>query len=96
MSEEEKRRLNNLPAMIYHGVKTEEAVLMRMNAVPRSIAEAAGSDFKHHCSDNGFTSGAAKQYLQSLQSADWERIKPESAAMSGNDYATVWKRLSGF
>lgn len=95
MSEDEKRKLNNIPAMIYHGVKTEEAVLMRMNSVPRSVAEATGSEFKSMCSDDQFTPSAASQYLKSLQASDWERLKPKSALMSGEDYKEVWKRLSG-
>ena len=32
LTEAEHRRINALPAMIYHGVRTEDAVLMRMNA----------------------------------------------------------------
>ncbi len=94
MSDEEKRSLNNLPAMIYHGVKTEEAVLMRMSSVPRSIAEATGAEFKRVHSDN-FTPATANEYLKSLQASDWERMKPQSATMSGGDYQTVWKKLSG-
>lgn len=94
MSEEEKRKLNNLPAMIYHGVKTEEAVLMRMSSVPRSIAESTGSDFKNSHSDD-LTPNAANEYLKSLQASDWERMKPPSAAMTGDDYQKVWKKLSG-
>ena len=31
---EAQRAINNLPAMLYHGVNTEEAVIMRMNSVP--------------------------------------------------------------
>lgn len=94
MSEEEKRKLNNLPAMIYHGVKTEEAVLMRMSSVPRSIAEATGSDFKNSYSDH-LTPNAAIKYLKSLQASDWERLKPPSATMTGDDYKKVWEKLSG-
>lgn len=95
MSEEEQRKINNLPAMIYHGVKTEEAVLMRMNSVPRSIAETAGLGFKDVYSGN-LTSNAANEYLKSLQVSDWEKLKPQSAAMSGDDYQKVWRKLSGF
>ena len=32
----------NLPAMVYYGVDTDEAVLMRMNSVPRGAAGAMG------------------------------------------------------
>ena len=46
LSEGEKRRINALPAMIYHGVCSEDAVLMRMNAAPRSAAEALGGLYR--------------------------------------------------
>ena len=42
LPEPERRRINALPAMIYHGVNTEDAVLMRMNSVPRSAAGTLG------------------------------------------------------
>ncbi len=46
MPDDLKRWLNILPAIIYHGVRTEEAVLMRVNSVPRSIAEPMGEQYK--------------------------------------------------
>lgn len=99
MTDEEKRRLNNLPAMLYHGVKTEEAVLMRMNSVPRSIAERAGEDFKARNVEGGvdlkLSPRKANEYLQSLKSEDWARLRPKNSVLSGEDYLKVWKRLSG-
>ncbi|MGV3346130.1 hypothetical protein ACGVWS_10395 [Enterobacteriaceae bacterium LUAb1] len=93
MTEEEKRRLNTLPAMLYHGVKTEEAVLMRMNSVPRSIAERAGEDFKARNMD--LSPRKASEYLQSLKSEDWDRLRPKHSVLSGEDYLKVWQRLAG-
>ena len=98
MTNEERRILNNLPAMLYHGVKTEEAVLMRMNSVPRSIAEQAGDDFKTQPADETdltLSYRKAKKYLKSLRDEDWSRLKPKNSKMSGNDYKEVWKILSG-
>src|SRR5690606_17598638 len=98
MTDEEKRRLNNLPAMLYHGVKTEEAVLMRMNSVPRSIAERAGEDFRVQAdggADVALFPRKAGEYLKSLRTEDWARLKPEGSVLSGEDYLKVWKRLSG-
>ena len=46
MDEKLKQTLNTLPAMIYHGVNTPEAILMRMNSAPRSIAERLGERYK--------------------------------------------------
>jgi hypothetical protein len=98
MTDEEKRRLNNLPAMLYHGVQTEEAVLMRMNSVPRSIAERAGEDFRAQTDDGAgvaLSPRKAGEYLKSLRTEDWVRLKPENSVLSGDDYFKIWKRLSG-
>lgn len=97
MTEEEKRRLNNLPAMLYHGVRTEEAVLMRMNGVPRSIAEQTGDAFKAQAdsTETALSPRRAGEYLKSLKSEDWARLRPENSVLSGDDYLKVWKRLSG-
>ncbi|EKF9565506.1 DEAD/DEAH box helicase [Vibrio cholerae] len=98
MTDEEKRRLNNLPAMLYHGVKTEEGVLMRMNSVPRSIAERAGEDFKARTeagAEKTLSPRKASEYLKSLKPDDWARLKPDNSSLSGEDYLKVWKRLSG-
>ncbi len=98
MTDEAKRRLNNLPAMLYHGVQTEEAVLMRMNSVPRSIAERAGKDFRAQTDggdDVALSPRKAGEYLKTLTTEDWAKLKPEKSVLSGEDYLKVWKMLSG-
>jgi len=97
LSPDEKRRINSLPAMIYHGVKTEAAVLMRMNSVPRSIAEPLGAEFERRTGapSGNQTIGAARDFLRTLSNGDWGRLAPKGAAMSGRDYREVWGRLSG-
>lgn len=97
LSEDELRTLNNLPAMLYHGVRSEEGVLMRMNSVPRSIAENLGADFKqqHRDTDTASAPSLATGYVSALSSEDWSRLRPEGASMSGDDYRKVWKQLSG-
>jgi len=98
MDEEQKRALNNLPAMIYHGVKSDAAVLMRMQSVPRSIAESVGSEFRNKAlneSNPVLGTRLANEFLNSLSTTDWARLKPDSASMSGEDYMRVWKHLSG-
>ena len=97
LSDDELRTLNNLPAMLYHGVRSEEGVLMRMNSVPRSIAENLGADFKqqHRDTDTASAPSIATGYVSALSSEDWSRLRPEGASMSGDDYRKVWKQLSG-
>jgi len=97
LSPEEKHRINNLPAMVYHGVNTERAVLMRMNNVPRSIAEPLGAAFEKAIGTTASTQtvGTARKFLRSLDEDGWERLVPTGSAMSGRDYKEVWSRLSG-
>jgi len=97
LTDNERRRLNALPAMIYHGVRTEEAVLMRMNAVPRSIAERMADKFRKESDDLGsrLSVNDAHGFLRNQQSEDWERAKPLNSKLSGEEYKTVWELLSG-
>jgi superfamily II DNA/RNA helicase len=98
MSDDAKRMINNLPAMLYHGVGTEAAVLMRMNAVPRSVAESLGTAFLAYQASTpsaGATVGGAREFLRSLREQDWQRAAPSGVAMSGSDYRKVWARLVG-
>lgn len=73
-----------IPAMIYHGVNTPEAVLMRMNYVPRSISENLGNKYKKVAKD--FTTNEARKYLCSLNEDDWEKAKKANSHMTGKEY----------
>ena len=97
LSDAERRRINALPAMIYHGVRTEEAVLMRMNAAPRSAAEALGDLYKNVNAgdESSFSVGKARGFLKQLGSKDWDRARPDNAPLSGDGYKRVWEVLSG-
>lgn len=97
MSEAEKRQINTLPAMIYHGVKSEDAVLMRMNSVPRSAAERLGFLYNSYSggSDARYSVGKARSFLKGLSPRDWERARPADAALNGNGYRRIWEVLSG-
>lgn len=97
LSEAEVRRINILPSMLYHGVSSEEAVLMRMNATPRSIAESLGTKFREETGGQAKyqSVGQARMFLKSLQQRDWEQAKPTTSFLSGQEYKTIWELLSG-
>ena len=97
LTESERRKINALPAMIYHGVQTEAGVLMRMNSVPRSVAEKLGEVFETKVGAVGTGQGVqeARGFLKDLDSNGWEAVKPASAQLSGDDYRRVWEILSG-
>lgn len=97
LPESERRRINSLPAMIYHGVCTEDAVLMRMNSAPRSVAEALGGLYREiqDKDDSRYSIGKARNFLRELSDQEWNRVRPPDAALSNTDYKRVWKILSG-
>jgi hypothetical protein len=97
LSESEKRMINALPAMIYHGVQTEEAVLMRMNLAPRSVAENLGAEFRSNLGQQAAKANVAqaREFIKGLGASDWDRLKPSGAHMSGTDYKNIWELLSG-
>ena len=97
LDDDGRRQLSALPAMVYHGVRSEEGVLMRMNAVPRSVAVQVGELYRR--ADRGagrqYTIGHARAFLQDMDAAAWGRVRPAGAALSGGDYRRVWRILSG-
>ncbi len=97
LSEAEQRRIKTLPAMIYHGVQTEDAVLMRMNAAPRSVAENLGRLYRETVGENDdrYSVVQAREFLKALTVRDWRRAKPDNAAVSGGGYKRLWNVLSG-
>ena len=97
LPESERRRINALPAMIYHGVCTEDAVLMRMNGAPRSAAEALGGLYREITGeDEGrYSVSRARNFLRELSDQEWNHVRPPDAALSNSDYKRVWEILSG-
>ena len=95
LSNYEKRQINMIPAMIYHGVNTEEGVLMRMNAVPRSIAEQAGKELRKSVEQKSIAVHEARAFLKQMDQSVWNRIRPQNAYLSGTEYKIIWKILSG-
>jgi len=78
------------------GVNSEAAVLMRMNAVPRSIAAGLGETFAAAHSESDLHSvRSARSYLRTLSPTDWQRSAPPQAKMSGEDYRSIWALLAG-
>ena len=97
LSEADKRRINALPAMIYHGVSSEDAVLMRMNSAPRSVAEELGKLYRELSGgqEGRYAVGMARGFLRKLGADDWQRVRPEGALLSGKGYKRIWEVLSG-
>lgn len=93
---EEQLRLKNLPAMIYYGVNTDEAILMRINNVPRSIAASLGNKLKATSNDIYKVSPSqAQKWLNELPESEWNSAVVTQKAVNGGDYKRIWKILNG-
>lgn len=94
-SEEELQKAANLPAMIYYGVNSDEAILMRMNNVPRSVAAEMGveyqKDFENIYKQSSYE---IRQWINNLSSDKWDAFAKGKSEMSGNDYKAIWKVLN--
>lgn len=97
LSDTEKKRMSNLPALLHYGVNTDEAVLMRKNNIPRSIAKKVGELYNASVGGNIFAqnSNEVSAWLNSLDSSIWESVRPSNSVMTGTDYRRVWNKLNG-
>ena len=97
LSDDQRKSIDSLPAMIYHGVRSEHAVLMRMNSVPRSAAESLGLLYQELVSGSEaqFSVGKAREFLKELSAEGWEQARPKNSNLSGSDYKHIWRVLSG-
>ncbi len=95
LSETEKRQINMIPAMIYHGVQSKEGVLLRMNSVPRTIAEPLGGIMKNEVPIESCTVQDARSFLKESNISIWNQAVPQSSSLSGDEYKQIWQILSG-
>ena len=95
MSEEDLKKFRNLPAMIYYGVNSDEAILMRINNVPRSIAPDFGNVYKEQVADiYNATTTEISDWLRDLPERVWDNVV-NNKGISGGDYKKIWKILNG-
>jgi len=97
LSEMDKRKLQNLPAMIHYGVNSDEAVLMRKNNIPRSIATRLGKLYGASHGEEIFNQSSTEitDWINNLNNQSWEDATPSNSVMTGVEYKKVWKKLTG-
>ncbi len=96
MTKEEKRKIQNIPAMVCYGVNTDEAILMRSNNIPRSIAIELGKLFKNsHTDIYSVNSFEVNDWLENLSDENWNSIVPNELEITGQDYKNIWEQLAG-
>lgn len=97
LSTEERRSFVNLPAMIYYGVGTDEAVLLRKQNVPRMIASKLGDQLKMQFGKEIYDKSSSEimTWLNMLPHSKWQTAIPEGKSISGEEYKKIWEKLAG-
>ena len=91
----EQHQLSNLPSMIFYGVDTDEAILMRLNNIPRGISKKMGNLYKNDISQDQRTPSSVLSWIKGLDEEQWNLIVPHSKRLSGKEYKQIWKKISG-
>ncbi|UAC48313.1 DEAD/DEAH box helicase [Bacillus aquiflavi] len=94
LTHEDVKKIKNLPSMIYYGVNTSEAVLMRSVNIPRSIANELGVLFANENNIDTASTTKAMKWLNDLNLENWNKAS-SSNKLSGEEYKKVWAKLNG-
>ena len=96
LSADERDAIRSLPAMLYYGCSTPQAVLMRTLGVPRPIAEKLGARYgSEKRAGKGQQQTAARSWLESAPTKVWEECAPKGASLDGRGFQNVWRLLNG-
>ncbi|HEX5551895.1 MAG TPA: hypothetical protein VFX43_01520, partial [Chitinophagaceae bacterium] len=97
LTDMEKKKMANLPALLHYGVNSDGAVLMRKSNIPRRIANKVGELYSKSVGDLIFSrsSNEVSTWLNSLDSNTWEKVRPANSVMTGTDYKRIWEKLNG-
>lgn len=97
MTEDEKVAARSLPAMLYYGCSSPEAVLMRTLSVPRPIAENMGRQYRsNEAEKNWVRRSRAREWLEKAPMKTWNNARPSGSPLSGADFQNVWRLMNGF
>lgn len=96
LSENDKKRILNIPAYIFYGVNTDEAVLMRKANVPRTIAGKLGLKYKEEFGEDILNHNAenVQKWLSSKTERDIQNVIPANSPLTAKEYIEIWKRLN--
>ena len=88
LSPGEQRILRNLPARVYYGVNTDEAVALRLLGVPRTAAPALAKGLAVKPDE---PLHRVRTRLRAADASDWTKVMGER----GHSYHRVWSIMEG-
>lgn len=88
LDEAEQQTLRNLPARVFYGVNTDEAIALRLLGVPRGAAQPLAQSLR-------LAGNLPLPQLRTQLAQTDARVWTQALGSSGKDYYNVWKVLEG-
>jgi len=86
--------VGHIPALMYYGVSSKDAAVLRMIGVPRKSAEKLASKYLKELSRESPTFQQIRKWLDKTNDGDWEDLTKKSK-MTGKESKMAWKVLNG-
>jgi len=88
LSEEEKNQLSNLPARVFYGVSSDNAIALRLLGIPRQAAEPMARNIRISTAES---LSEVRSRLYNLSERQWSEVLGEK----GPVYRKVWQIIDG-
>ena len=92
--EEELAQVGHIPSLIFYGVRSREAALLRMAGVPRIAAEGLAHRWRD-AQQQTRSFPELRQWVGGLALDAWDEAVADRDAVSGTDARAVWTALAG-
>jgi helicase len=86
--------VGHIPSLVFYGVRSREAALLRMAGVPRIAAEGLADRWRQ-LEPDASTFPAVRKWVDDLPVEAWDHAVAGRDAVSGDDARIVWTALAG-
>lgn len=86
--------VGHIPSLIFYGVRSREAALLRMAGVPRIAAEGLAGRWRE-LEPDASSFPAVRRWVDELPVEAWDAAVAGREAVSGSDARAVWTALAG-
>jgi hypothetical protein len=86
--------VGHIPSLIFYGVRSKEAALLRMAGVPRIAAEGLAGRWRDAELDTT-TFPDLRRWVNQLPLEAWDEAVADREVVSGSDARAVWSALAG-
>jgi len=84
-----------IPSMIFFGVRTKEAIWLRMVGVPRVVTPGLSQLWSQRTTGEPSAFDTVRSWISRISESDWQQVIPSGTALTPQDMRLIWKSISG-